>query len=122
MQIILFSFGYKHGPAEADTVLDMRFLPNPFWVPELQNGTGLEVPVARYVLDNQVASEFFANFEPLLRAYIESHRMAGRQSMHLAVGCTGGRHRSVAVAEYLKGILNNSSYDLTVFHRDVDKN
>lgn len=121
MQITLFSFGYKHGSADADTVLDMRFLPNPFYVPELKEGTGLETRISEYVLDNSVAQDFFKLFEPVLLSYISKHFNAGRRSLHLAVGCTGGRHRSVAVVEYLRSILNSKAYELTVFHRDIDK-
>lgn len=121
MHITLFSFGYKHGPPEADTILDMRFLPNPYYVPELKEGTGLENRISGYVLDNSTAREFFTLFEPMLLSYLDNHLKAGRASLQIAVGCTGGRHRSVAVAEYLKGILNNDTYELTVFHRDIDK-
>lgn len=121
MHITLFSFGYKHGPAEADTVLDMRFLPNPYYIPELKEGTGLEGRISGYVLDNPAARDFFTRFEPLLLSYLDHHLQAGRTSLHIAVGCTGGRHRSVAVAEYLRSVLNNCPYGLTVFHRDIDK-
>ena len=121
MHITLFSFGYKHGPADADTVLDMRFLPNPYYMPELKGGTGLEKRISEYVLENKVASDFFRLFEPVLLNYIVNHFNAGRHSLHIAVGCTGGRHRSVAVVEYLRSILNTGSYELTVFHRDIEK-
>lgn len=121
MHITLFSFGYKHDPAEADTILDMRFLPNPFYIPELREGTGLEKRISEYVLDNSIARDFFSLFGPLLLVYLEKHLQAGRTHLQIAVGCTGGRHRSVAVAEYLRDLLNNSSYELTVFHRDIEK-
>jgi len=121
MEIILFSFGYKHGPADADTVLDMRFLPNPYYITELKRSTGLEDTVSCYVLDNPVAQNFFAGFAPVLLSYIEHHFKAGRPALRLAVGCTGGRHRSVAVVEYLRSVLNNKEYELTVFHRDIEK-
>ncbi|MDW7772435.1 MAG: RNase adapter RapZ [Desulfobulbaceae bacterium] len=121
MRITLFSFGYKHGPAEADTVLDMRFLPNPFYVPEMKAGTGLEKRISDYVLKNRTAAEFLALLEPVLLTYIANHHKAGRASLRLAVGCTGGRHRSVAVTEYLRGVLNKSTHELMVYHRDIDK-
>ncbi len=121
MQITLFSFGYKHGPAAADTILDMRFLPNPYYVPELQAGTGLESRISEYVLDNRVARDFFMLFEPMLLSYINNHLNSGRDTLQLAVGCTGGRHRSVAVTEYLGSILNKGLHEFTVFHRDIDK-
>lgn len=121
VQITLFSFGYKHGPPEADTVLDMRFLPNPYYVPELKGGTGLEKNVSAYVLDNGQARDFLQFLEPMLQVYISSHLAAGLDSLHIAVGCTGGRHRSVAVAEYLRSLLNSWEHELTVFHRDIEK-
>lgn len=121
MHITLFSFGYKHGPADADTVLDMRFLPNPYYVPELKDGTGKEQKVSGYVLENTTARDFFRLFVPLLLLYIKKHDDAGRDNLAIAVGCTGGRHRSVAVAEYIGSILNNTVHELTVFHRDVEK-
>jgi UPF0042 nucleotide-binding protein len=73
------------------------------------------------VLDNEVARDFLSLFEPVLRYYIDNHFSAGRHSLQIAFGCTGGRHRSVAVAEYLRSILNTGSYELTVFHRDIEK-
>ena len=121
MHITLFSFGYKHGPPDADTVLDMRFLPNPYYVPELKDGTGMEQKVSGYVLENATARDFFRLFVPLLLSYIKKHNDAGRDNLAIAVGCTGGRHRSVAVAEYIGSILNNTVHELTVFHRDVEK-
>ena len=121
MQITLFSFGYKHGLPEADTILDVRFLPNPFYVDTLKSGTGLEQKVAEYVLDNHVAKEFFPRFEPVLQEYIDLHAKAGRETVRFGIGCTGGRHRSVAVVQYLEKILNNGTHELTVFHRDIEK-
>lgn len=121
MHVTLFSFGFKHGPAEADTVFDMRFLPNPYYVPELKNGTGLEQEVAEYVMENELACEFFKLFATLLSSYIENHHHAGRDSLTIAFGCTGGRHRSVAVTEHIGTLLNETAFELTVFHRDIEK-
>jgi len=119
--IVLFSFGFKHGAPEADLVWDVRFLPNPYWVPELKDRSGLEADVAAYVLENDVAGEFFDLLEPLLRFLCEQHAMGKREELKLAVGCTGGRHRSVAVVEYLRKLLDRSTYKLNVFHRDIEK-
>lgn len=121
MNITLFSFGYKHAPPEADTVIDVRFLPNPFYVPELSPKTGLDRDVASYVLDNPVADTFFQNFEPFLCSFINGHYNAERTTIRLAVGCTGGRHRSVAVTENIKNILEKQGVVVDSFHRDIDK-
>ena len=119
--VTLFSFGYKHGPAEADMVFDVRFLPNPYWVPELKELSGLEADVATYVLENAVTKEFLVLLEPLLSLLCKQHAGGKRRELSLAVGCTGGRHRSVAVVEYLKKILDETRYKVNVFHRDIEK-
>lgn len=121
MQVILVSFGYKHGLAEAETILDMRFLPNPYYVPELKEGSGLEPRVAAYVLESAPAREFIVALVPLLLIYLRSHAAAGRQELRLAFGCTGGRHRSVAVAEEMKRILAAHQVDTQLMHRDIAK-
>lgn len=121
MNVTLFSFGYKHAPPEADTVIDVRFLPNPFYVPELSPGTGRDIQVASYVLDNGTAEDFFARFLPFLLFLIESHDRAKRPSLTLAVGCTGGKHRSVAVAERLKQLLEKSGVRVELAHRDIER-
>ena len=121
MNITLFSFGFKHGYAEADTVWDVRFLPNPYWVPELRAHTGLEEPVAAYVLDNKTGRRFLVHIEPFLFFILRSHKAAGRKELTLAVGCTGGRHRSVAVTDHLQKIIADRGFDLKVFHRDIMK-
>ena len=119
--VVLFSFGFKHGAPEADLVWDVRFLPNPYWVPELKDRSGREADVAAYVLENPVADEFLELLEPLLKFLCEQHAMGKRPELRLAVGCTGGRHRSVAVVEYLRKLLDRSAYKLNVFHRDIEK-
>jgi len=121
LNITLFSFGFKHGYAEADTVLDVRFLPNPYWVPELRAHTGLEAPVAAYVLENKTGREFLAYLDPFCSFILRSHEAAGRKELILAVGCTGGRHRSVAVTEHLQKIIADMEFDLKVYHRDITK-
>ena len=121
MNVVLFSFGYKHSVPEADTVIDVRFLPNPYYVPELSSRTGLDRDVADYVLDNQTASDFFQHFESFLFTYIKNHANADRSSISFAVGCTGGRHRSVAVTEKVKKIIEKQGVTVDMFHRDIDK-
>lgn len=121
MHITLFSFGFKHGPPEADTVLDIRFLPNPYYVDGLKERTGREHDVASYVLENSQASSFFSTAEPFLLSFINSHAGSGRESISIAIGCTGGKHRSVAVTEYLQRFLESRSVHVETHHRDIDK-
>ena len=121
MNVILFSFGYKHEPPEADTVIDVRFLPNPYYIPELSKGTGQDTGVVKYVLDNPVAKIFFQHFQPFILNYIHKHADSNRSEFRLAVGCTGGRHRSVAVLEKLRHILEMQGVTVELYHRDIDK-
>ena len=116
----LSSFGFKHGPQlEADWVVDVRFLPNPFWVPELRPLTGLEPEVSAYVLGGDEGREAVARLGETLRWAAEQEAVHGRRRLHVAVGCTGGRHRSVAVAEALAAHLREADIVVVVRHRDV---
>ena len=119
--VSLFSFGYKHGLPEADLVWDVRFLPNPYWISELKDRSGLEKDVAAYALDNETARDFFILLEPLLLFLVREHAGGKRSLLRIGIGCTGGRDRSVAVVEYLKKFLDRSGYNLNVFHRDIEK-
>ncbi len=119
--VSLFSFGYKHGSPEADLVWDVRFLPNPYWVTGLKDRSGLEDDVAAYALDNETGREFFVLLEPLLLFLVRRHAGGKRPQLRIGIGCTGGRHRSVAVVEYLKKFLDGSGCNLNVFHRDIEK-
>jgi len=121
MQIKLFSFGYKHGYPDADTSWDVRFLPNPYYVSELKERTGLDEEVSAYVLDNETARDFFELFAPMFLSFLRNHEISGREELLIGVGCTGGKHRSVAVVEYLRNCLNDKSIRVDVFHRDIDK-
>lgn len=121
MKTQLFSFGFKHGPPEADVIWDVRFLPNPHYVPELKEHTGLVSEVSGYVIDNSTAKRFFRHFEPLLYNYVESFADSGREVLRIGIGCTGGRHRSVAVVERLAGFLEENLIDVDRFHRDIEK-
>lgn len=120
MQIAVESFGYKHGlPLDADIVLDVRFLPNPHWIPELRPLTGRDSSVREYVLDQDVTTRFLDDVERLLVGILPSYRGEGRSYLTIAIGCTGGRHRSVAIAEELARRLGVHGVSVRTGHRDV---
>ena len=121
MNITLCSFGFKHGHPQADLVWDVRFLPNPFWTPALKAHTGLEEEVACYVLENESGARFLALLEPLLLSLLGENAAQGRESVTLAVGCTGGKHRSVAVAQRVHRFLGSLSAEVQLFHPDIEK-
>lgn len=126
LRVVLFSFGFKYGPpVEVNFLWDVRILPNPHWVPELRPGTGLEPPVAEYALENPAGRELWRHLAPLLDFLIDQSLVSGKEVVRIAVGCTGGRHRSVAVAEkiaaHLAGYRAAKPVALTVFHRDIDR-
>ncbi|OQX13197.1 MAG: hypothetical protein BWK76_16530 [Desulfobulbaceae bacterium A2] len=117
----IFSFGYKHGPPEAECVIDVRFLPNAYWVPELRPRTGLDPEVAAHALDTETGRRFLVLLEPLVAFLVAEQIRAGKGGGRLAVGCTGGRHRSVAVVERLQRLLSGRFPSLRFRHRDIDK-
>ena len=122
MQTRIVSFGYKHGlPVDVDMVLDCRFLPNPHWVEELRPLTGRDEPVRRYVLDQAATAAFLEHLDGLLALLLPAYVAEGKAYLTLAFGCTGGRHRSVAIAEAVAGLLRERGVEPTVVHRDVDK-
>jgi UPF0042 nucleotide-binding protein len=122
MQTTLLSFGYKHGlPLDADLVLDCRFLPNPHWVDELRPLTGRDDPVRDYVLGQPAAGQFLDNLEVLLEQLLPSFVAEGKAYLTIALGCTGGHHRSVAIAEELARRLRARGERIGVLHRDIDK-
>jgi RNase adapter protein RapZ len=122
MQTALISFGYKHGlPLDADVVLDCRFLPNPHWVPELRDLTGCDEAVRDYVLGREETGQFIARVDDLLQFLLPHFLAEGKSYLAIAVGCTGGRHRSVAIVEELASRLREEGHSLTVFHRDIDR-
>ncbi|HET6954112.1 MAG TPA: RNase adapter RapZ [Acidimicrobiales bacterium] len=122
MQTTVLSFGYKHGlPLDADIVFDCRFLPNPHWVDELRPLTGLDVPVRDYVLGQPAAEVFLTNLEVLLTQLLPAYVAEGKAYLTIALGCTGGRHRSVAIAEEVARRLREHGMRIGVIHRDVDK-
>ncbi len=120
MQISLISFGYKNGlPRDADVVFDVRFLPNPHWKPELRPKTGTDSEVAAFVLDNPDTTGFLERVMELLLFLAPRYRAEGKSYLTIAVGCTGGRHRSVAIAEELWRRLARHRVEVSVFHRDM---
>lgn len=116
------SFGFKYGPQlEADWVVDSRILPNPFWEPELRPLTGLDERVRSFLLGREETGEFLERTSALLQWVITTARRRGRQATHVAVGCTGGRHRSVVVAVELAAALADEGVAVDVHHRDVQR-
>ncbi len=116
------SFGFKHGaPIDADIVLDARFLPNPHWVDELRPLTGLDAPVRDYVLGQEAATAFVDKVVDLLELTLPAYKDEGKAYLSIAVGCTGGRHRSVAIAEEIAQRLREGGTEVSVAHRDVER-
>ena len=120
LQVTVMSFGFKHGvPIDVDTVFDVRFLPNPHWEEALRPLTGLDPAVAGYVLGEDLAGEFLARVTSLLDLVLPAYVAEGRSYLTVGVGCTGGRHRSVAVVEAVAGHLRAAGYSPRVSHRDL---
>jgi UPF0042 nucleotide-binding protein len=122
VSMTLMSFGYKYGlPVDADLVVDCRFLPNPHWVEELRPHTGQDPDVRAYVLGQPAAGEFLERYEGVLRLLLEGYEREGKRYVLLAVGCTGGKHRSVAMTEELARRLAAPGLDVQVQHRDLGR-
>jgi UPF0042 nucleotide-binding protein len=122
MQTSVISFGYKHGlPPDVDMVFDCRFLPNPYWVEELRPMTGLDQPVRDYVMGQPESMAFLDRVDDLLSSLLPSFVREGKSYLTIAVGCTGGRHRSVTLAQALADRLSGDGVVVPVFHRDVDR-
>lgn len=122
MQTTLVSFGYKHGlPLDTDLVIDCRFLPNPHWVEELRPLTGLDEPVRDYVLGQPITDAFLTELRSLLTLLLPAYVTEGKSYLTIALGCTGGRHRSVAIAEEIAAGLRRDGIELRVTHRDVGR-
>jgi UPF0042 nucleotide-binding protein len=122
LQIVAVSFGYKHGvPLDADLVFDTRFLPNPFYIDQLRNKTGKSRQVREYVLRFSETQEFLARLYAFLEYLIPKFMAEGKSYLTIALGCTGGRHRSVVMADELRGFLRKKRYDIKVYHRDIFK-
>lgn len=120
MQVSFVSFGFKHGvPIDVDMVLDVRFLPNPHWDEQLRPMTGLDVPVREFVLGQALAGQYVAQIESLFELVLPAYVAEGRSYLTIGIGCTGGRHRSVALAEELSARVGAMGYHPRVSHRDV---
>ncbi len=120
MTITVTSFGYKYGiPIDADIVLDVRFLPNPNYVPSLKKLTGLHHRVSKFVLSQRLTRRFLETVKNMLDMTVPQYSNEGKSYLTLAIGCTGGRHRSVALAEVLKNYLAMKKFPTRVVHRDI---
>jgi UPF0042 nucleotide-binding protein len=123
VQVTVLSFGFKYGlPADADLVADMRFLPNPFWIPELRSHTGRDTEVSDYVLSQEGAREFVDSYAKALTPVLAGYQRENKRHATIAIGCTGGKHRSVAVAEELATLLRQlPGTAVSVKHRDLGR-
>ncbi|MFD1411234.1 RNase adapter RapZ [Lapidilactobacillus gannanensis] len=120
--IEVMSFGFKYGlPIDADIVMDVRFLPNPYYVPAFKNKTGLDQPVADYVNQQPATEQFYQQFMALLKTALPGYKNEGKTSLTIAIGCTGGQHRSVALAERVGHALQAENYPVDITHRDLTK-
>jgi len=120
LQVAVESFGFKHGlPLDADIVMDVRFLPNPHWQDDLRPLTGHDPKVRDYVLETAVGSSFVDQFDALLATLLPQYQAEGRSYLTVAIGCTGGRHRSVAISEELASRLRGRGVAVTAAHRDL---
>ena len=126
LRINLLSFGYKYGiPVDADLVLDCRFIPNPHWIPELRPLTGLTEQVSAQVLSSEGVMDFVKSYVAVISQMLPGYLREGKKYITLAIGCTGGKHRSVAIAQEMSKLLNASSQEFTISahatHRDVGR-
>lgn len=120
MAITVTSFGYKYGiPMDADIVLDVRFLPNPNYIPSMKHLTGLHQRVSKFVLSQRLTKKFLDAFKNMLELTVPQYASEGKSYLTVAIGCTGGRHRSVALAEVLKNYLAMKKFPTRVVHRDI---
>lgn len=118
----VMSFGFKYGlPLDADIVMDVRFLPNPFYIPELKHLTGNDLAVQNYVMQSQLAKEFYQHLRSLLEITLPGYIKEGKSSLTIAIGCTGGQHRSVTIANKLSADLKEKRYKVNTYHRDIEK-
>ena len=122
LRVSVVSFGYKYGlPVDADMVADCRFLPNPHWIPALAPQTGQDRPVKEYVLRQPGTEEFIRSYLQVLQITLNGYERSGKRFLTLAVGCTGGKHRSVVVAEELASRLAGPWPGVQVAHRDLGR-
>ena len=122
MQISVVSFGFKHGiPLDVDNVFDCRFLPNPHWVDELRTLTGLDKPVRDYVMKQPETADFLKKLDDLLGLLIPAYVKEGKSYLSIAIGCTGGHHRSVVLAEEIADYIRSQGFEPIVNHRDIER-
>ena len=122
LNIVIFSFGFKYGtPVDVNYVMDVRFLPNPYWVDELRDKTGLDGEVADYVLLSEEGKRTVAQLQDFFGFIVRQNIAAEKKTVRIGIGCTGGRHRSVAVVEKIAAFLLAESGCVSVFHKDIKK-
>ncbi len=122
MQVNLQSFGFRYGlPLESDLVMDVRFLPNPYFVPALRPFSGLEQGVREFVLGQKETTVFLERFRGMLEFLLPGYRREGKSYLSVSIGCTGGRHRSVAIAQELYQYFKQRNVNIKIIHRDIDK-
>jgi len=118
----VMSFGYKHGiPIESDLVFDVRFLPNPFYVSELRELSGLDEPVSQFVFQNEITQEFMKKLQDMIKFLLPLYVEEGKMSLSISIGCTGGHHRSVAIAKALSDFVEGLGYAAQNINRDIQK-
>lgn len=122
LKIRCMSFGFKYGiPGDADIVFDVRCLPNPFYIPSMKYRTGLEEDVSSYVMNHEQSQEVLKRLKSLIDYSVPLYRAEGKSQLVIAIGCTGGRHRSVTFAEQIKNHLSMQGYSVSIKHRDIEK-
>ncbi len=122
MNVNIVSFGYKYGiPIESDLVFDVRFLPNPFYIQELREQSGLDEPVKAYIFEFEQTKEFYRRLLEMLEFLLPCYTEEGKRHIVISIGCTGGHHRSVAIAQALSDFLTEKGYPVDCNHRDIDK-
>src|SRR5204863_7952979 len=122
LQVSIASFGFKYGPPrDVDLLFDVRFLPNPHWIDELRPLPGSDPAVQRYVRGQPAYGRFMSRLTDLLDVVVPGYVAEGKSYLSIGVGCTGGRHRSVVVADDLAAYFNDRGYTVTVDHRDLDR-
>ncbi len=120
LSVTILSFGFKYGiPVDSDLVFDVRFIPNPFYIPELKPYSGNEEPVKKYVLEQEETKGFIKRVDDLLEFLIPKYKKEGKRQLIISIGCTGGRHRSVAIANELYEKLLSKDYNISIEHRDI---
>lgn len=120
--VTVLSFGFKYGiPLDADLVFDVRFLPNPYYIPELKRYSGNDKPVSEYVMNFKETEDFIDKLDDMLKFLIPNYLKEGKRQLIVSIGCTGGRHRSVTIANSIYGRLKDSGYKVNIDHRDIEE-